>query len=371
MPKRTRNKPHNQPKKEKEKEVIEPPRKRKKQRTQRSFNWKLQRLDKKVVQSPMREMKVLDSQPLVHGHKTIFDLPGELRNEIYRIALDAAKELVPYYRRKGTEVSPNTLTNKDFSLFLTSTAVFHEARGLVANEVTAYIPVTYGVAWVDGYTPSTDTFADLARTDPESRSGNKELMSVTAHEALAEFMTVHFHLHCRAKYKDDFYPQHVLQALKDACQVFMKHSQQASKKHKWRRRKAIIHLDHFVSTWSHWQPFIINAYPDLVNFLVADINTHWEIRYYVPTGTMDKPIEVAFRDADLAQFRALCRDRLNLSVKAEIYGDVLWEEVEDDVHWKDFWTRDVTPCSSVWDNSGAQELQYRPSHITNEDLAEG
>jgi hypothetical protein len=98
-------------------------------------------------------------------------------------------------------------------------------------------------------------------------------------------MTVHFYIHLDITKKEEFDPDADLANLHDLLKEYIAHSPAVSKKHGWRRRRAIVHLDHFVLCWSRRKPhLIIGAYLDLVKLMAEDNNTDWEIHYYVPTS---------------------------------------------------------------------------------------
>ena len=82
---------------------------------------------------------IKQAKPLKPGQNTFFKLPSELRNAIYSLALGTHKEQVPFNRMHKGEL------NTHVQLLQTCSQIFDEARSLLANTATAYIPVMPGM----------------------------------------------------------------------------------------------------------------------------------------------------------------------------------------------------------------------------------
>ena len=275
----------------------------------------------------LRSTGDVSPKAMVPRHKglTFGDLPGELRNEIYRLVFDVpSQELVPH------QSSDQQRRKNIINLLRASSYVFHEARGLMENELFAHIPVlsllTYGTAAI-----------------PDSRAG-------TITRALEVFMNVHFHLHLEHEKFTHTTPKEsvadMLSQLHHVLRIFMAHSQMASRKHQWRRRKAIIHLDDLVVEWTSRDRYIVGSYRRLVELISWDVNTDWEIRFSVETvRPEDDPARLLHASVDLAYFKALCREYDHIHVKAEVSGKLCWSEENQTA----FTTRELLPnASPVW-----------------------
>ena len=278
--------------------------------------------------------------PLRASQKSLFDLPGELRNEIYYLALEMHRERIPlnrYYKGKPDPGIP---------LLQTSSQVFHEARSLMANTATAYIPVMPGMDW---------TLAN-----PEEGYKLLPEIKTTTVQALAEFMNVHFHLHVVAVDEKTYSPGTLLESLEGALHTFIANSARVSAKHKAKKRHAIVHFDHFFSLWARkersalarWASYQgIGPCERLISIMAKDTNTFWDIRYYVAMGEGDTPIKYKWRELDLAELKSYCRrygelHLTELSVQAEVYGKHIWEEGER----LSGVVKTRTPHSNLWPN---------------------
>jgi hypothetical protein len=85
-----------------------------------------------------------EALPLVYGCLTIFALPGELRNEIYRLVLDKDFQRVPLNLEYRNAPDPY------ISLLQTCSAVYHETRSYMVEKQTANIPVLADLEWTYG-----------------------------------------------------------------------------------------------------------------------------------------------------------------------------------------------------------------------------
>ncbi|KAF2649758.1 hypothetical protein K491DRAFT_171908 [Lophiostoma macrostomum CBS 122681] len=153
-----------------------------------------------------REITPQEARPQ-NDRSTIFKLPGELRNKIYSLVLDTSQPLVPQPPIRLLVAPRQDLV----PLLLSSSLIFHEARGLLENYTTAYIPVKALTTYETSALPS-------KRANTTTR-------------ALEEFMNVHFHLHITITYRDHFRAKPVLDNLHRALKAFMAHSQAVSEKY--------------------------------------------------------------------------------------------------------------------------------------------
>jgi hypothetical protein len=142
-------------------------------------------------------------QPLLKGRRTFFDLAGELRNEIYRLAL--AKDyqclpLNPYYLNK-----PDT----HIALLQASSVVYYEARSYLIENQTAYIPVISDMDWTYG--------------EPAAEYGLTRATKDTSVCALTDLMSVHFHLQIdllrKEEYESNTVWRHSLQQSSCTCRA--------------------------------------------------------------------------------------------------------------------------------------------------------
>jgi hypothetical protein len=92
-----------------------------------------------ISQHTSRTIVIKQAKPLKPGQTTLFKLPSELRNAIYSLALGMHTEKVPLNRLYKGKL------NTHVQLLQTCSQVFDEARSLLANTATAYIPVMPGM----------------------------------------------------------------------------------------------------------------------------------------------------------------------------------------------------------------------------------
>jgi hypothetical protein len=258
-----------------------------------------------------------EALPLVHGCLTIFALPGELRNEIYRLALDKDFQRVPLNSEYRNAPDPY------IGLLQMCSAVYHETRSYMAEKQTAYIPVLADLEWTYG--------------EPSETYGLSRATKDTTVCALTDFMSVHFHLHVHLLCELDYDSAALLDSLKQALKIHKAHSWNLYVQHGLGQRRAVVHLDHLLSLWpklgvgERYLP--IGTLKALVELLAEDKMTDWEIRYYVSTGQANAASSYghcyspeAIRDTELAQLRGYARPYDNIRIFAEIYGeDTTWE----------------------------------------------
>lgn len=167
-------------------------------------------------------------------------------------------------------------------------------------------------------------------------------VKATAIQALAEFTTVHFHLHTEALYSCS--SAKVLKSLEKALNIFISNSASVSAKLDNKKRHAIVHLDIFLPAWSCSKAYGVGSFERLFDIMAKDINTIWDIRYYVPHLYQ-------WLLLDLAQLKGYCRRYgqahfIDMAVKAEVYGDYKWEEGKAPEGVKET----STPVSEFWPN---------------------
>lgn len=272
--------------------------------------------------TPLPEGNSSDPQRHVGIQNPLVRLPPELRNEIYELVLDLDGEHTPviegfgYQGRDGNWASAQTDAN--FRLLGVDMLIYLEAYSLMASKTQICVPIHRSI----NYHP-----------DPHT---SKE---TTVSRALKEFMNIHFHLQFdhdvlpdsrEAYWYDASSMNGKFEELFDALKVYMSSSQAVSKKHQWIRRRATVHLDHIFNrspSGGHGARYSIGALQDLVQLISWDINTEWEIRYYIFTGDEGdgSPVDDTHFEGDLALVEAYCRDYDHVSVKAEVYGTEKWE----------------------------------------------
>jgi len=285
-----------------------------------------------------------DAKPLLPNRLTFFSLPGELRNEIYRLTLEKDYQRVP--------VDPCYLNRPDpyVALLQTCSAVYFEARSYMVEKQTAYIPVMPGMDWRYG--------------EPEEEYGYSRATKDTTVCALTDFMSVHFHLHLELLRKEDYNPDALIGSLAQAIKVCTPHSWDLYLKHGLGKRRAIVHLDHLLSLWPKLfgghNCVRVGTFQHLIQLMAKDKMTDWEIRYYVSTGQNDGRSTYgnchspdAIRDTELAQLRYYALEHSNITLKAEIFGEDMSWTYGDKVQCV---TRHRTPITEFWPN-----LHFDPS----------
>jgi hypothetical protein len=276
-----------------------------------------------------------DAKPLNPSLPTFLSLPGELRNQIYHLALEKSYQRVP--------LNPFYLNKPDpyIALLRSCSAVYDEARSYIVEQQTAYVPVMPGMDW--------------SYREPTKEYG---LPKHTAVCILTDFMSVHFHLHIDLLYKAGYDPKAVLTSLAAALKVYMQHSWDIYLKHGLGKRRAVVHLDHLLSLWpklfasDNCVP--IGALQRLVSLMAKDQMTDWEIRYYIGTGQAREEIKYGkcpcpeeIRDTEIAQLRYYASAHDNINVMAEVYGENTTWEFGDKLKAV---TRTRTPVTEFWPN---------------------
>lgn len=287
-------------------------------------------------------------QRLSPSNLTIFDLPGEIRNEIYRLALDKEYQRVPLnpmYRNKPDPFS---------ALLRTCSRMYEEARSYMTEKQTAYIPVLPDMDWTYGKNAI--------------NYGVQQETKDTVVCALTDFMTVHFHLHLDLLRKEDYDPDALLSSLARAIEIYQLHSSELFIKHNLEPRRATIHLDHLLSLWPklrryHQSYLPIGSLQCLVNLIAKDKTTEWQIRYYVATGQAGRRSTYAhcghsraIRDTELSQLKYFASQHKNINVVAEIYGDDRAWEYGDGTGCV---SRTRTPVTEFWPNLHFDARIYR------------
>jgi hypothetical protein len=270
-----------------------------------------------------------DEAMAYNRNNLLLGLPGELRNEIYRLVMDLREEHTPVlelrkeYMTDHEEVAMQKKNN--FNLLLVSRGINFEAGSLMATETQVYLPLC-----------SDAKYLPLHGAKEES----------TALRVIKNFMNIEFHIeYVTERQKKEFMEIEDIETHRRtlyACfkaesrrvivnntlsilQVYMEASQAVSKSNRWKRRHTIIHLDHMLC-YFEYEAGVLQQMVDVISW---DVNTEWEIRFYVFTrrGGYEQ-----YWQADLAFLDALCRNHEHISVKAELYGPEEWESgVEDDL----------------------------------------
>lgn len=319
-----------------------------------------------------------DAKALVPGRKTFFDLSGELRTQIYGLALDKQYQRVP--------LNPYYLNKPDpfIALLQACSQVYKEARSYLTEKQAAYVPIMAGMQYNYGDVLDEDYGLSKETTD-------------TIAASLTEFMEVHFHLHIDimlnigSRYLSDDEEDDdsnntrlldangkewdistLLEPLHQAIKNYTPHSWDLYLKHELGKRRVTIHLDHLLSLWpriSKDHPCVpIAAMRDLVDLMAKDTMTDWQIRYYVPTGqcgvdvryrcTFNNNMANAIRDTELAQLRNhanTCGYR-NITIVVEVYGENTdWEYGDKSGSV----TRQLTPATEFWPNMHFDPWKYK------------
>ncbi|KAI2476590.1 hypothetical protein Ptr902_11937 [Pyrenophora tritici-repentis] len=265
-----------------------------------------------------RPIKIKDAKPPFPSRATFLFLPGELRNKIYALCFDVEHSRVP--------LNPFHLNKPDqyIALARTYSQMYGEVRGYMTENQAAYIPVMVGMNF-DYEDKLDDEFGLTIETKD------------TIAAALTEFANVHFHLHVDLIAGENSYdPRLLLASLHRAIETFQSQSMRMllrSSIHS--RRRATVHLDHFLSLWPKLHP-VNEGVPggelgELVELLAKDRATDWEIRYYIPTGQGSTTTTygnyrydgVMIRELELTQLLNCVRQSRhgNISVIVEMYGE--------------------------------------------------
>jgi hypothetical protein len=277
----------------------------------------------------------------------ISQLPGEVRNMIYSYALDIGTPAKPTTRVLGHGKTSQKPTGS-LGLLQTSKQISAEARTLMEAIDVAYLPVMSHIK-----------YELMAQNMLASGPSSLDAADVTCFTALTSYMNVHLHLHTRVKpgsTQDDGEPRidpmcvYFYGRLRQVITIYTTASIPLASRWPGRKRRAILHLDHFFSDWRLMVrmrgPY---SFQHIVRLMGEDTQTEWELRYYVYTA--DEVREVMYWptwDEDLREemdkIMRLCAHYTNIKVVAEVYGKLKWGAEGDTEHV----TRVLTPSTALW-----------------------
>jgi len=214
------------------------------------------------------EIATKEARPVDPNKKTFFSLPGELRNQVYRLAFEKECQRVPL----------NTVyLNKPeahLALLQTCSAIYFEARSFMVEMQTAYVPIMAGMDWRYG--------------EPAVDYGHSRETKDTMVCALTDFMNVHLQLHVELMRKVDYDADALIESLIQAIKVYTPQLWPLYTKHGLGKRRAMVHLDHLLSLWPKFSYPHSHVPNDTLQRIIALISkdrmTDWEIRHYVSTG---------------------------------------------------------------------------------------
>jgi hypothetical protein len=177
--------------------------------------------------------------------------------------------------------------------------------------------------------------------EPPEGYGIPPNVKATVIQALAEFTTVHFHLHTEQLF--GCHSAQVLGSLEEALAIFMANSARVSVRLGNKKRHAIVHFDHFLAAWSKSNAYMIGTYDRLFGIMAEDVNTFWDIHFHAPKSY--------WTDLDIAQMKGCCRRyggaRLtDITVQSEIDDnrplgtDLPKSVIENTSHVTQFWPND-------------------------------
>ncbi|KAF2736459.1 hypothetical protein EJ04DRAFT_433054 [Polyplosphaeria fusca] len=275
----------------------------------------------------------------------ILNLPAEIRNNIYRCTLSlGVKRRIP---RNGDDMKPR---DYGFRLLQLCRQINVEARSLLEQSVTAYIPILGGMSF-DGL------ISNINLQGPSSLYPVQNTLLT----ALLTFHQVHIHLHtqwflCACPQKHErVHPstEYIYGRLRQALLIYTSASQKVSHASgTLRRRKATIHLDHLLCRWFGMidirGPY---AFSDILKIMARDTFTDWSLRFYVAANDMLTWTVLDKMACDgVAEVRKLIRqyEAVNVTVTVEVYGDKGIWSMEVKERGGDWLTRDVTPSSKLW-----------------------
>ena len=275
-------------------------------------------------------------------------LPGEIRNMIYKFALDTNSALGQGIRTpKSAKIS--TCKVDSSSLLRLCKRINIEARSLMECRETVYIP----------FNASMD-YAQLVERMLKRGISSIAPNQSTTFAALVSCRKIHIHLHVLYRayenpnaLEPEINPNHawIFARLRQLLLVYTRASALCFRGDFMNqvRRKAVVHLDHHMEEWSKMVP---EAGPynilHIIRIMGEDQTTDWELRYYAYCGSEEKRDVWASWDASLVQefedLASICARYSNVKLVAEVYGPLTWslEGRSRSV------TRDITPSSTLW-----------------------
>jgi hypothetical protein len=269
------------------------------------------------------------------------DLPGELRNEVYKHALGLGRIRVPLpaISKQTSQKEKTTRKDTSFDFFAVCHQIGHEAGTLFCRHGTAYIPVS--------------TNLDLLKMHHRmAKGGGRKAFSAsecTIHAALHDVKDLHLHMHFQ---KDDRYltkgPMHQL------LEITRYLSRHDFPELYWggKRRSITVHLDqYFAKSWRFW-PLPGPRPPAVISSMGKGEDIDWTIAYYVDTGSnpewvpsyrwkFDRVEEFAFLALRVKQYA-------NIQIQIQILGCGKWKEAGMPAEWSRCVTTEATLQSTIW-----------------------
>ena len=254
---------------------------------------------------------------------SLLQLPGEIRNAIYRHTLEVHKMRVPLppVYLQTSMVKRNTVSN----ILLVCRQIYYEARTLLEREAVVYVPIYHA--------------RNYNRTiDPTTESAKFQ----TAYHALRRFMNVHLHLHQHynsfAWYAEERRTWTSLMNAVKALTVSSKFLRYDTRQ----PRRAVIHFSGYYGVILEWIDALVLP---LIEVMAQDKSTEWELRFYMVFDERNVSRYVFVRNPGwLNEMRA--KFGINLNIVIEIRNG----EVPQDSGGFRF-TSTVTACSRSWKNT--------------------
>ncbi|ORY12191.1 hypothetical protein BCR34DRAFT_614092 [Clohesyomyces aquaticus] len=275
---------------------------------------------------------------------SFLDLPGEICNRIYCYTLAIGQKCVP------CPAGLNKKRGSGFQLLVLCKQIHNEARSLLENKSTAYIPVT-------GMTPFGASINQVLAFGQRTVSPVLYTMII----ALTTFMSVHIHMHCDATWTENGFvnvdksSMGLIHRLRQALLIHTSNSADLVHASNGRNRYATVHLDQFIMFWRHRLPGAISNLPwnlwHCLEIMGRDTDTIWDVRYYV--WTVDKDFNQRhpeWEENQWVQYRevkALCEQYDHVKLTVEVYGEQVWDK-EGGLEREGSTMRETTRHSEHW-----------------------
>ncbi|KAF1960409.1 hypothetical protein CC80DRAFT_544858 [Byssothecium circinans] len=217
-------------------------------------------------------------QDTLHG---FFKLPGEIRNLIYQHLLQTCNAHEPSQndigagagacRRADGSTSIPARRDTASNILLTCGQIYQEARPLLENVATAYLPIVDRFNYMN--------LVDALNQKTTAENPYPGPVTTTYSSVLATFSKVHIHLHYHAHHTHSV--KGLLSRLKLVLQLFIA----ASPTFHPSKRQAIVHFSSFFDKWFPFpcREWVTPPYPtvtpaDIIGVMGGDQNTDWEVR---------------------------------------------------------------------------------------------
>lgn len=271
---------------------------------------------------------------------SFLDLPGEIRNEIYKHALGmnclrfAAKG--PDRTEDGAIESVRHHTR--FNILAVCHQIGYEAGKMFLNHAIAYIPVSTSFN-LRGM--QMRMFKGIALTNAD----------YTMHAALQNVKDIHFHLHLHRE--DRYYSGGPIRQLKDLISHIRELSEYLSIRQAWGDpRNITVHLDHYFS--KNYRAYLSTAVSlySLFHQMGKAERVNWTLAYYVDTGLSSEEVPGTKwqnqRKSEFNQIAGYVKRQPNIKIRVEVLGCGKWEDAEMPAEWLRCATTEVTRQNMVW-----------------------